>query len=71
MVKRIIASVRGLDMARFRDECLEKVSADSVRRELTILSQVFEVSRKEWGIFVHNPVREIKLPAICKSSRHK
>jgi integrase len=23
---------------------------------------VFEVARKEWGIYVHNPVRDIKLP---------
>jgi integrase len=63
LAKRYIASIRGLDMARYRDERLQKVTAGSVRRELTILSQLFEVSRKEWGIFVHNPVREIKLPA--------
>ena len=67
LAKRFIASVRGLDMARYRDERLKKVSADSVRRELTILSQLFEVSRKEWGIFVHNPVREIKLPKKGKA----
>jgi len=62
LAKRFIASIRGLDMARYRDERLKQVSAGSVRRELTILSQLFEISRKEWGIFVHNPVREIKLP---------
>ena len=67
LAKRFIASVRGLDMARYRDERLKKVSPDSVRRELTILSQLFEVSRKEWGIFVHNPVREIKLPKKGKA----
>ena len=62
LAKRFIASIRGLDMARYRDERLQQVSPGSVRRELTILSQLFEISRKEWGIFVHNPVREIKLP---------
>lgn len=67
LAKRFIASVRGLDMARYRDERLKTVSADSVRRELTILSQLFEVSRKEWGIFVQNPVREIKLPKKGKA----
>ena len=40
LAKRFIASVRGLDMARYRDEHLKKVSADSVRRELTILAQL-------------------------------
>jgi len=59
---RFIGTVRGVDMARYRDERLEKVTGGSVRRELTILSHLFEVSRKEWGIFVHNPVRDIKLP---------
>ena len=63
LANRFIGTVRGLDMARYRDERLQKVTTGSVRRELTILSQLFEVSRKEWGIFVHNPVREIKLPA--------
>ncbi len=63
LATRFIATVRGVDMARYRDERLQKVTAGSVRRELTILSQLFEVSRREWGIYVHNPVRDIKLPA--------
>ena len=62
LANRFIGSVRGVDMARYRDERLQKVTAGSVRRELTILSHLFEVSRKEWGIFVHNPVRDITLP---------
>ena len=67
LAKRFIASIRGLDMARYRDERLQQVTGGSVRRELTILSQLFEISRKEWGIFVHNPVREIKLPKKGKA----
>jgi len=67
LAKRFVASIRGVDMARYRDERLKEVSGPSVRRELTILSQLFEVSRKEWGIFVHNPVREIKLPRKGKA----
>jgi integrase len=63
LAKRFIGTVRGVDIARYRDERLQKVTGGSVRRELTILSNIFEVSRKEWGIFVHNPVRDIKLPA--------
>ena len=33
-----------------------------MKRDLVLLNHVFEVARKEWGIFVHNPVRDIKLP---------
>ena len=62
LAKRFIGSIRGVDIARYRDERLQKVSGGSVRRELSILSCLFEVSRHEWSIFVHNPVREIKLP---------
>lgn len=63
LAKRFIASIRGVDIARYRDERLQNITPGSLRRELTILSQIFELSRKEWGIFVHNPVRDIKLPA--------
>jgi integrase len=62
LAKRFIGSVRGVDIARYRDERLEQVTPGSIRRELTILSQLFEISRKEWGIYVHNPIRDIKLP---------
>jgi len=60
---RYVGAVRGVDIAKFRDERLAKVSNGSVRRELTILSQIFRIARKEWGIYVDNPVREIELPA--------
>ena len=61
--ERYIGSLRGVDITLYRDELLMHVTADTLRRELSILSQVFEVSRKEWGIFVHNPVRDIRLPS--------
>jgi len=32
-----------------------------------LLGHMFEVARKEWGIHVHNPVRDIKLPANGKT----
>ncbi len=60
---RYAGAVRGVDIAIYRDERLAKVSNGSVRRELTILSQLFKIARKEWGIYVNNPVREIELPA--------
>lgn len=59
---RFVATLRGVDIARFRDERLRKVSSGTVKRDLVLLGHVFEVARKEWGIHVHNPVRDIKLP---------
>lgn len=67
LARRFVAGIRGVDIARYRDERLKKVSSATVKRDLVILGHVFEVARKEWGIHVHNPVRDIKLPANGKA----
>ncbi len=33
-----------------------------MKRDLVLLGHVYEVARKEWGIYVHNPVHDNKLP---------
>jgi len=63
LARRFVAGIRGMDIARFRDERLRKVTSSTVKRDLVLLGHVFEVARKEWGIYVHNPVRDIRLPA--------
>ncbi len=67
LANRFLAGLRGVDLARYRDARLKKVSPGTVKRELVILSHLFEVARKEWGIHVHNPVRDIKLPPNPKA----
>lgn len=62
LAQRFVAGIRGVDIARYRDARLKKVSPATVKRELVIISHLFEVARKEWGIHVSNPVRDIKLP---------
>ena len=63
LARRYVAGIRGMDIARFRDERLRKVTPSTVKRDLVLLGHVFEVARKEWGIHAHNPVRDIRLPA--------
>jgi integrase len=54
-------------VAAYRDERLNSVSGETVRRELTILRHCIEVGRKEWGApFAGNPVRQITLPSPSK-----
>jgi len=60
--QRIVGSIRGVDIARYRNERLNKVCSGTAKRDLVILSHLFEVARKEWGIYVLNPVRDIKPP---------
>ena len=63
IAQNVVARIRGVDIARFRDERLKKVRPGTVKRDLVILSHLFEVARKEWGIHVHNPVRDIQIPS--------
>lgn len=49
-------------VAKYRDQRLTEVSNNTVRLELAFLSVVYEQSRKEWGLAVSNPVRQIRMP---------
>jgi integrase len=71
MALRIIGSLRGVDMARYRDERSKEVSPATVKRDLTILSHLFEVARNKWGIYVQNPARDIKLPPHSKARERR
>ncbi|MGE0290244.1 MAG: tyrosine-type recombinase/integrase [Bradyrhizobium sp.] len=67
LAARFVATIRGADIARYREERLRQVASATVRRDLGVLSHVFEIARKEWGIYVLNPVRDIKMPANGKA----
>jgi integrase len=50
-------------IAAFRDERLQSVSGETVRQDLVLLRQVFDVARREWGIAIlQNPVDDVKKP---------
>jgi integrase len=58
-----LTDVRGADVARYRDERLTVLSASSVRLELAIVSNLFEIARREWGLEdIKNPVKAIRKP---------
>lgn len=72
-IRRSIGSVRLKDLApaqiaKWRDARLKKVSSGAVLREITLLSGVFTVAMKEWGVMASNPVRMIAKP---KSPPHR
>lgn len=55
-------------VASYRDERLREVSGETVRCELILLRQVFELSRKEWGLpITRNPVDDVKKPSPSKA----
>ena len=71
LARRFIAGIRGMDIARFRDGRLHKVTLSTVKRELVLLGHAFEIARKEWGIYIYNPVRDIKLPPENRPRNHR
>ena len=62
LARRSVASIRGIDLALWRDHRLKEVSPATVGREMNILGHVFETARKEWGIAIANPIRDIRRP---------
>jgi len=67
-LKRRLGSIKLIhltskEIASYRDIRLQEVSPASLKRELTILSQVLTVASKDWGISIpQNPVKMISLP---------
>lgn len=62
---RFLSSIRGSDLAAWRDKRLEEVSPNSVRLELALLSHLFTIAIKEWGMDgLANPVQRIRKPKL-------
>ena len=69
LAQQSLASVRGADLAKYRDGRLAAgKSSNTVRLELAIISHLFSIARKEWGMeSLANPVQAIRLPRASKA----
>jgi integrase len=62
---RSIASITSTDIAKYRDNRLREVSENMVRLELALLSHLFTIAVKEWGMTgLINPVMQIRKPKL-------
>jgi len=60
---RSLSDVSSTDIAAYRNQRIQEVSTGSVRRELIILSGLFQTAIYEWGYTnLINPVRGVKMP---------
>lgn len=60
---RTMAGVRSADIAKLRDEWLKDRKPATVLRRLAVLSHVFNIARKEWGMeSLSNPVELVRKP---------
>ncbi len=65
LAKRSLASIQGKDIATYRDARLKEVAPNTVRHELAVLSHVFTIAVKEWGMGgLVNPVKQIRAPKM-------
>lgn len=63
LASRTLASIRGADVARLRDEWLKEYQPATVLRRLALLSHVFSMARKEWGMeSLSNPLELVRKP---------
>ncbi len=62
-----IAAVRSTDVAAWRDSRLQSGTAgNTVRLDLALLSHLYTIAIKEWGLPVTNPVTNIRKPPVGK-----
>ena len=63
LTKRPLASIRSADLAKLRDDWLKTYKPVTVLRRLAVLSHVFSIARKEWGMESQsNPVELVRKP---------
>jgi integrase len=69
LASRTLASIRGIDLANWRDARLAaEKSPTTVRNDLGVISHLFTVATREWGMeSLSNPVEKIKLPAAGRA----
>lgn len=65
LAHRFLATLRGADFASYRDARRTAGRAEStIRLELQIVSHLFEIARKEWGMEgLPNPLKNIRKPS--------
>ena len=71
LAQRYIATLRGSEFARYRDERRAAGRAENtIRLELALVSHLFEIARKEWGMEgLHNPLKNIRKPSGVDADR--
>ncbi|MEC4879572.1 site-specific integrase [Pseudomonas sp. NC26] len=70
--EKIVREITTVDIATYRDERLQQtnsktgqqISPATVRLEMSLLSNLFELGRIEWGICDDNPVLKVRKPKM-------
>lgn len=66
-----LTSLRSSDVATYRDRRLQVASGSTVRRDLALLSHLYTIALKEWGMPVDNPCAKIRKPKLNKDRERR
>jgi len=68
-----LSAIRGIDVAQYRDMRLKAgLSTTSVKHELALLSHLFTVASREWGMeSLGNPVKAIRQPVMARGRERR
>ena len=67
-----IDQINGQHLSKLRLERMNEVSPATVRKELYLISAIFEAARKEWGLnTLRNPVSDIHVPSGANPKRSR
>jgi len=65
LARRSLASIRGSDIAAWRDEKSQEVGPQTIVHYLNLLSNLFNVAASEWGMeSLINPVSRVRKPTL-------
>ena len=71
-VDKTFATFRQADAASYRDRLVKDgLSASTIRKNLSLLSHLFETANKEWSINCTNPVKLISKPRVSNSRERR
>ena len=59
-----ISEVTPQRLAAYRDARVKNVQPSTIQKEFALLSHMFNIARREWGIPVSNPVPEVTRPKV-------
>jgi integrase len=73
MAEQPLSQIRAADFARFRDSRQEQgAGPNTIRLDLALVSHVFEVARKDWGLeALSNPVKAIRKPKLPRGRERR
>lgn len=67
-VNKSFATFRQSDAAKYRDDLVKAgLSASTIRKNLSLISHLYETANKEWSLSCNNPIKAISKPKVNNS----